>query len=133
MSKRKKLDSELLPEIDLDIDAMTTECDITDPDAIALREIKEHARLCDEHAAGLAKHIKLLHQSITAQRMRHGGRGPSAGIVASALERAFARHATGTMLRSVRGPAPLPSQTGFESQIAVWEPMLRPVSLTVGG
>jgi hypothetical protein len=115
------------PVAEIDVADTLKDCAVTDPDAMALREIQAHAKACDEHAAGLAKHVKALHQAITAQRMKHRGRGPSAALVASALERAFARHATGTVLRSMRGPAPFPNNTGFESQIRLWEPMLKPV------
>jgi hypothetical protein len=121
MDKRKRS----LHEKPIDED-MFADCDVTDPDVLAFREIKEHAEACDRHAAGLAKHVKALHQKITAQRMAHNGRGPSAGLVTSALERAFARHVVGTPLRSLRGPAPLPQHTGFASQIAIWEGMLMP-------
>jgi hypothetical protein len=113
-------------EREVDIDDMIEECSVVGPDVLAFREIQEHAEACDKHAAALAKHVKALHQAITAQRMAHGGRGPSAGIVTSALERAFARHVVGTPLRSLRGPAPLPHHTGFASQIAIWEGMLMP-------
>ena len=120
-------DEELLNGND-SVEVLIAERSVTDPDVLAFRDIKEHARLCDEHAAGLARHVKALHQAITAQRMKHNGRGPSAGIVTSALERAFARHVVGTPLRSLRGPAPLPHHTGFASQIAIWEGMLVPSS-----
>jgi hypothetical protein len=121
MNTRKKTPN---PAGELDVEDLIDECSVTDPDVLTVREIKEHARLCDEHAAALAVNIKALHQKITALRMKHGGRGPSAGIVASALERAFARHTTGTILRSTRGPAPLPHHTSFLAQVSIWEPML---------
>jgi hypothetical protein len=114
-----------LYEEPLDEDVLA-ECNVTDPDVLTVREIKEHARLCDEHAAALAVNIKALHQKITALRMKRGGRGPSSIVVPSALERAAAKHFTGTVLRSIRGPVPRPNMGGFKEQVELWLPSLMP-------
>jgi hypothetical protein len=108
------------------VEVLIAERSVTDPDAMTVREIKEHARLCDEHAAALAVNIKALHTKITALRMKRGGRGPSSIVVPSALERAAAKHFTGTVLRSIRGPVPRPGMGGFKEQVELWMPSLTP-------
>jgi hypothetical protein len=112
-------------EIDT-VEELIAECSVTDPDVLTVHEIKEHARLCDEHAAALAVNIKALHTKITALRMKRGGRGPSSIVVPSALERAAAKHFTGTVLRSIRGPVPRPGMGGFKEQVEMWMPSLAP-------
>jgi hypothetical protein len=86
----------------VDIEELIEECSVVDPDVLIVHEIQEHARRCDEHAAALAVNIKALHTKITGLRMKRGGRGPSSIVVPSALERAAAKHFTGTVLRSIR-------------------------------
>jgi hypothetical protein len=111
-------------EIDT-VEELIVECSVTDPDALALREIHAHAAACDEHAAALASNIRALHVKIVELRQRHGGRGPAAAVVVSALERCAAKYFAGTVLRSLRGAAPRPTQGSFKDQIALWDFMLR--------
>jgi hypothetical protein len=96
----------------------------TDKQVVA--DIIRNAAACDEHAVALCTAVRQLHQDITHLRMKNGGRGPSSALVPSALERAFARHATGTVLRSLRGPVPHARQAGFKEQIQMWMPSLTP-------
>jgi hypothetical protein len=96
----------------------------TDKQVVA--DIVRNAAACDEHAIALCTAVRQLHQDITHLRMKNGGRGPSSGLVPSALERAFARHATGTVLRSLRGPVPHARQAGFKEQVQMWMPSLTP-------
>jgi hypothetical protein len=89
------------------------------------RDIRTNAAACDEHAAALAVAVRALHVDITEIRQRQN-RGPSSAIVTSALERAAAKHFTGTLLRSTRSPCPRPAQGGFASQVEIWWPLLLP-------
>jgi hypothetical protein len=112
-----------MPDIEA-ISAMVHPAPSERADAQILNEIRAHATGCDEHAAVLAHHIRALHQKIVELRQRHGGRGPAAAVVVSALERCAARYFNGTVLRSLRG-SPRPAQGGFKDQIALWEFMLQ--------
>jgi hypothetical protein len=119
-------DEELLEKGNDSVEVLIAERSVTDSDVLTVREIQEHARLCDEHAAALAVNVKALHTKITALRMARGGRGPSSIVVPSALERAAAKHFTGTILRSIRGPVPRPGMGGFAEQVEMWMPSLSP-------
>jgi hypothetical protein len=106
------------------IDRIKVPLERTDKQVVA--DIVRNAAACDEHAIALCSAVRQLHQDITHLRMKNGGRGPSGALVPSALERAFARHATGTVLRSLRGPVPHARQAGFKEQIQMWMPSLTP-------
>ena len=92
----------------------------TDP----LKDIRELAAACDEHAAALSCAVKELHSRITQARRDNDGKGPSGLMITSVLERCWASYAAGTCLRSTRGP--LARQRSFKDQIAQWEKLLRP-------
>jgi hypothetical protein len=89
-----------------------------------VEEMHQLAAACDEHARALGSAVKQLHQKLTAARMANNGRGPSAVMVNSVFERAFAQYVQGTPLRSLRGPVNQP-QT-FSTVVSRWAPMLRP-------
>jgi hypothetical protein len=93
-----------------------------------VEEMHQLAVACDEHARALGSAVKQLHQKLTAARMANNGRGPSAVMVNSVFERAFAQYVQGTPLRSLRGPVNQP-QT-FSTVVSRWAPMLRPPTLS---
>jgi hypothetical protein len=92
--------------------------------ATDLDELRTLAAACDTHARGLGTSIKELHSKLTAHRMNSGGRGPSAMMIVSTLERCSAAYFAGTAIRSTRGP--LAAQRTFAQMVEAWMPMLMP-------
>jgi hypothetical protein len=88
------------------------------------RDVRELAALCDKLGAEFGAVLRQLHVELTALRQRNGGRGPSALMCWSALERCAMRNFEGTVLRSLRSSPRLAVQLSFVAQIEKWLPSL---------
>jgi hypothetical protein len=87
-------------------------------------DLVELARQCDRHAKAFGDSLRRLHEGVVEARRRNGGRGISALVCWSALERASCQYFVSTPLRSLRSSPRIAGQPSFERQIEMWLPML---------
>ena len=100
------------------------EIDMRNREDVATTDLRQLARLCDEHAEAFGGVLKKLHAELVAARQRNNGRGPSALLLWSSLERCATRNFDGTVLRSLRGSPRIARQPTFAEQIERWMSML---------
>jgi hypothetical protein len=91
---------------------------------VATTDLRELAQLCDEYAEAFGGVLKRLHAELVAARQCANGRGPSALLLWSGLERCATRNFEGTVLRSLRGSPRIAQQPSFVEQIERWLPTL---------
>jgi hypothetical protein len=87
-------------------------------------DLVELARQCDRYAKAFGDSLRRLHEGVVEARRRNGGRGVSALVCWSALERASCQYFVSTPLRSVRSSPRIAGQPSFERQVEMWLPML---------
>jgi hypothetical protein len=87
-------------------------------------DLLQLAQACERYAEAFSDALKKLHNELVAARQRNAGRGPTALVLWSALERCATSRFDGTVLRSLRGSARIAGQRTFAGQVEQWLPSL---------